>query len=53
MIEIPPENIPGDLTFPCFQISKTLKKAPNEIAKNLAMKLSSPFTHFTSFTAIG
>jgi len=53
LIEIPPENIPGDLTFPCFQISKTLKKAPNEIAKNLAMKLSSPFTHFTSFTAIG
>ena len=26
----------GDLAFPCFNLSKTLKKAPNEIAKSMA-----------------
>ncbi len=25
MIEIPPENIPGDLAFPCFQLAKQEK----------------------------
>jgi arginyl-tRNA synthetase len=41
LIEIPPENIPGDVAFPCFQISKTLKKSPNIIAQELATRLSS------------
>ena len=47
MIEIPPENIPGDFAFPCFQLSKVLKKAPNAIAQELAQKLRSKyFNHF-------
>jgi arginyl-tRNA synthetase len=32
MIEIPPENIPGDFAFPCFTLAKDLRKAPNVIA---------------------
>jgi arginyl-tRNA synthetase len=49
MIEIPPENIPGDFAFPCFQLSKTLKKAPNAISQELAQKLTSEyFYHFES-----
>jgi arginyl-tRNA synthetase len=39
LIEIPPENIPGDLAFPCFRLSKVLKKSPNEIAKELAQSV--------------
>ena len=29
LIEIPPENIPGDLAFPCFQLSKTFIERHN------------------------
>jgi arginyl-tRNA synthetase len=32
LIEIPPENIPGDFAFPCFQIAKALKKSPAQVA---------------------
>jgi arginyl-tRNA synthetase len=39
MIEIPPENISGDLAFPCFQLAKELKKAPPVIAGEMAKKL--------------
>jgi len=39
LIEIPPENISWDLAFPCFVLSKILKKSPNIIAKELAEKL--------------
>lgn len=51
LIEIPPENISGDLAFPCFQLSKSLKKAPPLIAQDLAKKLSSEY--FSSFEAVG
>ena len=51
MIEIPPENIPGDFAFPCFQLAKQAKSNPNAIAKQLAEKFSSPF--FSKFEAIG
>jgi len=43
LIEIPPSNIPGDLAFPCFRISKQLSKAPNDISKELSEKLESDF----------
>jgi len=49
-IEIPPENISWDLAFPCFNISKTIKKAPNIIAQELSEKLESDF--FSSFENI-
>lgn len=51
MIEIPPENIPGDFAFPCFQLSKVLKKSPNNIAQQFAEKFSAPY--FSQFEAIG
>jgi len=35
LIEISPENISGDLAFPCFILTKDLKKSPNEIAWDL------------------
>jgi len=37
-LEIPPNPEMGDLAFPCFVLSKEWKKAPNEIAKELAQK---------------
>lgn len=36
LIEKPKQIHQGDLAFPCFQLAKTLKKAPNEIANQLA-----------------
>ena len=51
MVEIPPENIPGDLAFPCFTLSKQLKKAPPMIAQELAQTMISP--EFDKFEAIG
>lgn len=43
MIEIAPENISGDLAFPCFTLAKSLKKSPNMIAKDFAEKLGADF----------
>ena len=34
-----PENIAGDLAFPCFQLAKTMGKAPNLIANELQNKI--------------
>ena len=47
MIEIPPENIPGDFAFPCFKLSKLLKKSPQQIAQELETNLQS--NYFSSF----
>jgi arginyl-tRNA synthetase len=47
LIEIPPENIPGDFAFPCFKLSKLLKKSPQQIAEDLTTKLQSDY--FSSF----
>ena len=35
-LEVPPTPEMGDYAFPCFVLAKELKKAPNEIAKELA-----------------
>ena len=40
MIEIPPESKLGDYAFPCFKLAKTMRKAPNLIAQELAEKLA-------------
>lgn len=40
-LEIPPNPEFGDFSFPCFQLSKILKKPPQEIAQEIASKLSS------------
>lgn len=36
MIEIPPQTDMGDYAFPCFQLAKTMRKAPAQIATELA-----------------
>jgi arginyl-tRNA synthetase len=49
LLEVPPKPEMGDFAFPCFQLAKTLKKAPPVIAQELAGKLGVPF----SGTALG
>lgn len=38
LIEIPPKPEMGDFAFPCFQLAKTFRKAPNMIAEELKDK---------------
>lgn len=38
-IEIPPEDM-GDFAFPCFSLAPIAKRSPNEIAKDIASKIS-------------
>ncbi|MFC4766934.1 arginine--tRNA ligase [Effusibacillus consociatus] len=40
LIEIPKEESHGDLAFPCFQLAKEFRKAPNLIAAELAEKVN-------------
>lgn len=39
LIEIPPNSEMGDFAFPCFQLSKSLRKAPNVISQELKDKI--------------
>jgi arginyl-tRNA synthetase len=39
LIETPPRPEMGEFAFPCFQLAKTMKKAPNMIAKDLKEKI--------------
>ncbi|CAM4440694.1 MULTISPECIES: arginine--tRNA ligase [Paenibacillus] len=39
MLEYPPEEEMGDLSLPCFKLSKQLRKPPQEIALELKQKL--------------
>ncbi|HLS91620.1 MAG TPA: hypothetical protein VK101_10240, partial [Limnochordia bacterium] len=38
-IEVPPDPSLGDYAFPCFQLARILRKAPDRIAQELAEKL--------------
>ncbi|MBI2712503.1 MAG: arginine--tRNA ligase [Bdellovibrio sp.] len=38
-LEIPPEPELGDFAFPCFRLAKTLKKAPPQIAQDIANRV--------------
>jgi arginyl-tRNA synthetase len=40
LLEVPPDQKLGDLAFPCFTLAKKLKKAPQQIAAELAAKIS-------------
>lgn len=40
LIEVPPRSDMGDFAFPCFQLAKELKKAPNIIAMELKENFS-------------
>jgi arginyl-tRNA synthetase len=42
VLEVPPNPNMGDFAFPCFSLSKELKKNPVEIAKDLASKIMKP-----------
>ena len=42
LLEVPPNPAMGDFAFPCFQLAKTLRKAPPVIAQELAGKLEVP-----------
>ena len=39
LVEIPPDEKLGDYAFPCFVLTKKLKKTPNQIAGELALRL--------------
>lgn len=41
-LEIPPNNDLGDFAFPCFELSKIMKKSGSEIANELSQKLKKP-----------
>ena len=51
LIETPKHSHLGDLAFPCFQLAKSLKKAPAKIANEFADRLCSPL--FTKVEAVG
>lgn len=40
ILEIPPSSNLGDYSFPCFSLAKSLKKNPNEIAREIEEKIS-------------
>jgi len=42
LIEIPPSSSMGDFAFPCFVLSKQLKKSPQQIAQDLKLKIKLP-----------
>lgn len=50
--ETPPEQRLGDLAFPCFLLSKTLRKAPPVIAKELSEKIE-PDEYIEKVDAVG
>ncbi len=52
LLEIPPDSKMGDFAFPCFSLSKELKKAPNIIADNLSKNIK-PKSPITEVKAIG
>lgn len=53
MIETPPDSAMGDFAFPCFRLAKTMRKAPQMIAADLAEKLqgSSAFSKVENVNA--
>jgi len=51
-IETPPDSKMGDYAFPCFALSKELKKKPNDIAKDLENKIK-PTNNIESIKATG
>jgi arginyl-tRNA synthetase len=52
MMEYPPNPELGDLALPCFRFAKTLRKSPQDIAKDLASALAAT-DQFTSVEAVG
>ncbi|MGL4990198.1 MAG: arginine--tRNA ligase [Sarcina sp.] len=40
LVEIPPKSDMGDFAFPCFQLAKVMRKAPNMISKEIAEQIN-------------
>ena len=40
LIEVPPRPEMGDYAFPCFQLAKVMRKAPNMISGELAENIN-------------
>ncbi|MGE6257914.1 arginine--tRNA ligase [Heyndrickxia sporothermodurans] len=51
LIEVPKNQLHGDLAFPCFRLAKTERKSPIEIAKQLAGEIQAK--EFIKVEAIG
>tara|TARA_B100001167_G_scaffold190048_1_gene155924 strand:- start:88 stop:1782 length:1695 start_codon:yes stop_codon:yes gene_type:complete len=49
----PPKPELGDFAFPCFQLAKDLKKAPPQIAEELAEKIAGELELLTEARALG
>ena len=43
MLEVPPDTKMGDYAFPCFKLSKALRKSPVMIADQLAGAIQADF----------
>ena len=50
-LETPPNKEMGDFAFPCFRLSKQLRKSPVKIAKDFETKIESPL--FSKIVATG
>jgi len=48
LMATPPDPNMGDVTFPCFKLAKTMRKAPNIIANELADRISGANSHIFS-----
>jgi arginyl-tRNA synthetase len=53
LLEIPPQSSMGDYAFPCFQLAKTLRKAPPAIAADLAAQVGQQFDFLESVAVAG
>ena len=56
LIQMAPDNVKGDLAFPCFQFAKSLGKAPNVIANEVLAFLQEKdqtSSLFSEFYAVG
>lgn len=54
MIELPPQADLGDLAFPCFVLAKTLKKAPQVLATEIAAQVAENLpAQFAKIIAVG
>ena len=53
LIEIPPNPEMGDFSFPCFKLSKTLRKAPNIISEELVNRINIDDSIFSNVKNVG
>ena len=53
LIETPPNPEMGDYSFPCFKLSKELRKAPNIIAQELVNRINIEDSVFLEITNVG